>query len=122
MKSANHDGNWTSREKEYGPPRRTKVGIFSDDHKHKQDDAEIRDDPRQAKKERKHKAISFKERLMVKPGEASQEVADERRMVKQDAVLVSPDEPMCFQGFPKLVERNNVVRPQGRQSDADLGE
>src|SRR5207253_7670314 len=122
MKSANHDGNRTGREKEQGPTRWTEMGIFSDDCKHKQDNAEIRDDAREAKEEWKAQAIFLKERFMGEPCEASQEVAHERRMVKQDAVFIGPGQAMCFQGFRELVERNDVVRPQGRQGDADLEE
>ena len=98
------------------------MGIFPDDCKHKQDDAEIGYDARKAKEEGKRQAMSFKERLMAEPGEASQKIAHKGRMVKQDAALIGPDQAMCFQRFRELVERNDVVRPQGRQGDADLKE
>jgi hypothetical protein len=43
-------------------------------------------------------------------------------MVKQGAVLVGPNEAMCFERLCEFVKRDDIVRPQRYQGDSDLEE
>jgi len=57
VKSADHDGNRTGREKDESPLRRTQARIFANDEKDKEDDAKIRDDAGETKEEGEGEAV-----------------------------------------------------------------